>query len=87
LEDVRHHLRHFLMVEIEGGKPVYFRFYDPRVLRVYLPTCTDQERQQFFGPLANYLMEGEEKSVLLDFTARQKEAKSHQLTPRGSARP
>jgi hypothetical protein len=79
LEDVRHHLRHFLMVEIEGGKPVYFRFYDPRVLRVYLPTCTDQERQQFFGPLGSYLMEGEEKGILLDFTARQKDAKTHPL--------
>ena len=87
LEDVRHHLRHFLMVEIEGGKQVYFRFYDPRVLRVYLPTCTEQERQQFFGPLGSYLMEGEEKSVLLDFSARQKEARSHPLAPPVSARP
>lgn len=83
LEDVRRHLRHFLMVEIEGGKPVYFRFYDPRVLRVYLPTCTDQERRQFFGPLGNYLMEGEEKSVLLDFTAREKDPRSHLLPSPG----
>ena len=41
--DLRKHFRHFLMAEIEGGKTAYFRFYDPRVLRVYLPTCTPRK--------------------------------------------
>ena len=86
LEDVRRHLRHFLMVELEGGKPVYFRFYDPRVLRVYLPTCTEQERQRFFGPLGSYLMEGEENSLLLEFSTHQKEAHAHSLDSPGGPR-
>jgi hypothetical protein len=57
--DVRKHLRHFLMVELPEGKKVYFRFYDPRVLRVYLPTCTAEETRTFFGPLKFLLTEGE----------------------------
>ncbi len=47
--DVRRHLRHFLEVKLPDGKQVYFRFYDPRVLRTYLPTCTPEETNQFFN--------------------------------------
>ncbi len=74
LADLRHHLRRFLMVQVPGGKWVYFRFFDPRVLRVYLPTCTEQERRDFFGPIGNYLVEGERESTLLSFTAGSKDA-------------
>jgi Domain of unknown function (DUF4123)/FHA domain len=59
-KDVRKHLRHFLMVELDGEQ-VYFRFYDPRVLRVFLPTCTPQEVVQFFGPIRQYFFEGFEQ--------------------------
>jgi len=42
--EVRRHWRRFLMVELEeGGKRVYFRFYDPGVLRVFLPICTNRQ--------------------------------------------
>lgn len=54
--DVRKHLRHFLKVE-SNGKPFVFRFYDPRVLRVFLPACNPDELQQFFGPITVYWME------------------------------
>src|SRR5579872_4841562 len=76
---VRHHLRHFLMVQSEGGDSLYFRFYDPRVLRVYLPTCTTEERQFFFGPVASYLVESEGDGALLRFVAGQKEATRRDL--------
>ncbi|MBI1791635.1 MAG: DUF4123 domain-containing protein [Acidobacteria bacterium] len=46
--EVRKHFRHFLMVKTEDGKDYYFRFYDPRVLRVFLPVCTKEEVEQFF---------------------------------------
>jgi hypothetical protein len=39
MRDLRSHFRKFLIVYDAGGKPLYFRYYDPRVLRVYLPTC------------------------------------------------
>ena len=65
--DVRHHLRQFLMVNMPDGKQVYFRFYDPRVLRVYLPTCTPEEIGQFFGPVWRFATENEKPQELLEF--------------------
>jgi len=62
--EVRRHLRHFLEVMLPEGEQVYFRYYDPRVLRVYLPTCTFEETDSFFGPIQNYLMEDEDHSLL-----------------------
>jgi len=64
---VRRHLRHFLLVKLDDGREVYFRFYDPRVLRVFLPTCTNGEAAEFFGPLESYLMETEDPEVLVRF--------------------
>ncbi len=58
-EDVRKHLRHFLIVQVEGAPDHYFRYYDPRVLPVFLGTCTKEERAQFFGPASKFLMEAE----------------------------
>jgi len=58
--DLRKHLRHFLEVTLPGGKNAYFRFYDPRVLRVYLPNCTADDTKEFFGPIAAYLAEDED---------------------------
>jgi len=46
---------------------VYFRFYDPRVMRVFLPTCTPEDTTQFFGPIQNYLVEDESPEQLLRF--------------------
>jgi len=67
-EEVRKHLRHFLTVELEGeNKKVLFRFYDPRVLRVFLPTCTSKEVLEFFGPITRYVLEGEEPIVILQY--------------------
>src|SRR5438270_8279031 len=67
-DDVRRHLRKFNIVYREDGTPLVFRFYDPRVLRVFLPTCTESELQRFFGPIDAFLAENEEGDSLLRFT-------------------
>jgi hypothetical protein len=67
LHAMRQHFRRFLVVHDEAGKPMYFRFYDPRVLRQYLPTCNGQELTALFGPVESYMQEGEEPGVLLRF--------------------
>ena len=66
--DVRNHFRHFLLVKTEDDQQLYFRFYDPRVLRVFLPTCGPHDASQLFGPIRSYLMEGESPDILLKFT-------------------
>lgn len=66
--DIRRHLRHFLQVRLPDGEQVYFRFYDPRVMRIFVPTCTADEAAQFFGPIKRYVMEGEDPEELFEFT-------------------
>lgn len=69
LDDLCKHFRQFLLVQDENGKQMYFRFYDPRVLRLYLPTCNAEETKQFFGPVNCYLMEASQPDTLLKFAA------------------
>jgi hypothetical protein len=67
LREMRRHFRTFLMVYDSAGKHLYFRYYDPRVLRVYLPTCNAQELATVFGPVASYLLEAEQPNTMLRF--------------------
>jgi hypothetical protein len=67
LHEIRRHLRHFLEVKLPSGEQVYFRFYDPRVMRTFLPTCTPEDTTQFFGPIQNYLVEDENPKKLFRF--------------------
>jgi hypothetical protein len=87
--DLRKHFRHFLMVEIEGerDKSLYFRFYDPRVLRVYLPTCTPQEVRQFFGPIGSFLVEDKDESKLLRFRVGAKGLEREDVSLEGGDAP
>lgn len=54
LETLRKHFRRFLKVLDPDGEQMYFRFYDPRVLKTFLPTCSAHELQDFFGPIQVY---------------------------------
>jgi len=67
LKTLRQHLRTLLRVRTEDGRALLFRFYDPRVLRVYLPTCTRQELKIFFGPIKRLLVEDEDGRAALTF--------------------
>jgi hypothetical protein len=51
LEELQKHFRRFLIVRDETGRKLYFRFYDPRVMRVFLPTCTPQQLKDLFDPV------------------------------------
>jgi len=70
LETLRQHFRRFLLVRDVAGKELYFRFYDPRVLRTFLPTCTGAEIRRFFGPVGIYLMEAENGEAVSFFSRR-----------------
>ncbi len=68
LAELRTHLRHFLMVVTEEGKNLYFRFYDPRVLRLFLPTCAPEQLTEFFGPIEAFYAEDQDPAKALRFT-------------------
>jgi hypothetical protein len=70
LEVLRRHFRRFVRARLENGKTVLFRFYDPRVLRAYLPTCSRTELETFFGPLSRIVLEGEDAGELVDLAHR-----------------
>lgn len=70
LEEVRKHFRHFLIVQTEDGKELYFRFYDPRVLRNFLPICTKNESNHFFGPVRAFTVETRHNEVVNFFNSR-----------------
>jgi hypothetical protein len=57
LPAIRRHFRPLLVVHDESGKPLRFRYYDPRVLSVYLPTCNGGELTEMFGPARRFLVE------------------------------
>jgi hypothetical protein len=67
LHALRQHFRRFLTVHDDQGKPLLFRFYDPRVLRTYLPTCNGQELAAFFGQVDCFMLEAEDAGVLLRY--------------------
>ena len=79
LKDLRTHFRHFLTVKLPDGTQVYFRYYDPRVLRLFLPTCLPEETTQFFGPVKHFLMEAEAPNLALHFTRGPKGAAQKEL--------
>lgn len=63
-KEVRRHLRRFLMVEEdETRERLYFRFYDPRVLREVLPIATVRQEDEIFEGIERFLCEGERGEV------------------------
>jgi len=71
IREMRKHFRTFLMVYDPEGEPIYFRYYDPRVLRVFLPTCDEGEKEQLFGPVESYFAESEDGTSLISFKEMQ----------------
>lgn len=72
---VRNNCRRISRVESPEGKILIFRYYDPRVLRLFLPTCTPEELAALFGPTSDYICEAENTKGLqrysTDPTTRQ----------------
>jgi hypothetical protein len=65
---MRRHLQSFLIVYDTEGTPLHFRYYDPRVMRTYLPTCNGEELASLFGPVTLYILEDEDPGSVLRFS-------------------
>ncbi|HEX8638125.1 MAG TPA: DUF4123 domain-containing protein [Pyrinomonadaceae bacterium] len=64
LNDMRAHFRSLTTVYDEKGDPMTFRFYDPRVLQSFLPTCKPAELKVFFGDVDTFFAESEDDKLL-----------------------
>jgi hypothetical protein len=71
---LRRHFRNLLKIKTDDGRKLYFRYYDPRVLVRYLPTCSEQELHRFFGPVVAFYLprdEGPEQGTRCVFDGRK----------------
>lgn len=60
LKEVRRHFRRFLMVEREDtGQRMYFRFYDPAVMRSFWATCTRRQKEEWLFDVHDFFVESE----------------------------
>lgn len=73
MERLRRHLRSFLRVQDQRGRRLLFRYYDPRVLRVYLPTCNAGELTTVYGPIDRFWTESASAEALLEFRFDRKQ--------------
>ena len=55
-------------VKTEDLQLLYFRFYDPRVLRIFLPTCDRKQIVEFFGPVQAFICEQDEEGHFKRYT-------------------
>lgn len=76
--DTRKQLRRFLIVDTEDGQRLLFRFYDPRVMRVFIPTCTAKQRREFFGQIEYFYLEGDPDTIMARYGVGTEE--QYQLT-------
>ena len=67
MQKVRRHLRTLLLVNDWKGRRLLFRYYDPRILRVYLPTCVAEELTTVYGPITHFWTEDDTAARLLQF--------------------
>lgn len=59
LDELRVHFRKFILVINDDDQEIYFRFYNPRVLSIFLPTFTSYQLKDFFGPVDYFMIEDE----------------------------
>ena len=79
LKNLRRHLREFLVVRDTSGNRLVFRYYDPRVLRVYLPTCVREELRTVYGPIECFWTESESPENMIEFGFRDRELEQRNL--------
>ena len=79
LTGMRKHFRSLLTVYDETGKPLLFRYYDPRVFLTYVPICNAAELELFFGGVKYYFAESDDATVLQRYNFSKTELKKTTL--------
>lgn len=65
--EMRRHFRALLNTYDESGNPMKFRFYDPRVLSRFLPTCNGGELKTLFGEVQAFYTESDDGGDLVRY--------------------
>jgi hypothetical protein len=65
--NIRHNCRKIARVKGPNGKNLVFRYYDPRVLRTYITQCDINDAEKVFGPISEFIVEGEQTNTMHRF--------------------
>ncbi len=68
LRAMRFHFRPLTVAYDPDGAPKTCRYYDPRVLRIFLPTCDPAQIVEMFGPAERFVVEDSLPQNALTFT-------------------
>jgi len=79
LLSVRRNCKKLAFVKTEKNKKLLFRYYDPRVLRTFLPTCKEDELKQIFGSLRCFLTEDQSGKALHCFSQKDSGFKQRKI--------
>jgi hypothetical protein len=79
IREMRRHFRSLINVYDENAQSLIFRFYDPRVLQKYLPTCNADELGTFFGSVDGYFAESEDGTSLMQYRIAENALKQTEL--------
>jgi hypothetical protein len=63
MNEMRRHFRSLVNVYDEDARSLIFRFYDPRVLNKFLPTCDADQLKSFFGDVDAFYAEDGSKLI------------------------
>jgi hypothetical protein len=74
------HLRNVFVAKDSNDQDYFFRFYDPRVLRGFLPAARPEEVCQFFGPIRWMIVEDIGPASLIAYTHDQGKLRTQRLT-------
>jgi hypothetical protein len=67
IDGLRVHLKKFIQAQLPDGRVVMFRFYDPRVFRVYIRAALAEERLPWFNGVSVYAIEAEASGQFHNF--------------------
>lgn len=79
-EDMYNHFRKHIIVVNDDKQEVFFRFYDPAVLRMFLPSADVQQLRAFFGPVSTFIVEDEDEGFVLKFTLFNEQLQTTKIT-------
>ncbi len=80
LDSLAGQLQKLLIVSMEtDGRWVYFRFYDPRVLRSFLPGCQKDQLKEIFTGVETFYCEDEDDDFQLHYRLDNEQLKIERI--------
>jgi len=68
IDELRRHLRRFLRVRDPAGRTLVFRYYDPRVMRTFLPTCSRDQLEELFAQVQSFIVENPQGEGMTEYS-------------------